>query len=166
MISTITYNKKVYVLCLAYQALNLADIPQHIIQRGNSRQVRFLEEQDYKVCLVKLLEYSEKYKVAVHAFVLMTNHVQLASKLGKSGDFDLRNILMLETHGEKFQSHLSANTRRDFDETKKSDLMSSIEGNIKMSKKRNEPTLLAEGLLKLLQDIDAAQSIPSEGLFA
>jgi putative transposase len=57
--------------------LNLANIPQHIIQRGNNRQVCFLEEQDYKVYLVKLLEYSEKYKVAVHAFVLMTNHVHI-----------------------------------------------------------------------------------------
>ncbi len=91
---------------------------------------------------------------------------QLASELRKSGDFDVRNILMLETHGEKFQSHLSANSGRDFDESKKSDLMGSIEENIKMSKQRNEPTLLAEGLLKLLQKIDAAQSIPSEGLFA
>ncbi|NQZ33813.1 MAG: transposase [Oceanospirillaceae bacterium] len=57
--------------------LNLADIPQHVIQRGNNRQVCFIEEQDYKVYLVKLLEYSEKYKVAVHAFVLMTNHVHI-----------------------------------------------------------------------------------------
>jgi len=91
---------------------------------------------------------------------------QLASELRKSGDFDVRNILMLETNGEKFQSHLSANSGRDFDESKKSDLMGSIEENINMSKQRNEPTLLAEGLLKLLQKIDAAQSIPSEGLFA
>jgi len=91
---------------------------------------------------------------------------QLASELRKSGDFDVRNILMLETHGEKFQSHLSANSGRDFDESKKSDLMGSIEENIKMSKQRNEPTLLTEGLLKLLQKIDAAQSIPREGLLA
>ena len=69
--------KKVNVLWPAYQALNLADVPQHIIQRGINRQACFLEEQDYKVYLVKLLEYSEKYKVAVHAFVLMTNHVHI-----------------------------------------------------------------------------------------
>ena len=57
--------------------LNLAGIPQHIIQRGNNRQVCFIEDQDYKVYLVKLLEYCKKYDVAVHAFVLMTNHVHI-----------------------------------------------------------------------------------------
>lgn len=51
--------------------LNLAEIPQHIIQRGNNRQECFIEAQDYKVYLVKLLEYNEKYTVAVHAFVLI-----------------------------------------------------------------------------------------------
>jgi len=35
--------------------LELAEIPQHVIQRGNNRQVCFIEAQDYKVCLVKLL---------------------------------------------------------------------------------------------------------------
>jgi len=57
--------------------LNLAGAPQHILQRGNNRQVCFFEEQDYKVYLVKLLEYSKKYEVDIHAFVLMTNHVHL-----------------------------------------------------------------------------------------
>lgn len=37
----------------------------------------FFEEQDYKVYLSKLEEYADKLKVAVHAFVLMTNHVHL-----------------------------------------------------------------------------------------
>lgn len=57
--------------------LNLPHIPQHIIQRGNNRQVCFYREQDYAVYLDKLKEYSTKYKVAVHAYVLMTNHVHL-----------------------------------------------------------------------------------------
>jgi hypothetical protein len=90
----------------------------------------------------------------------------LASKLRKSGDFDVKSILMLEAHGEKFQSHLSANANREFDASKKSDLIGSIEHNIEMSKHRNDPTDLAEGLLKLLQQIDATRSIPNEGLFA
>jgi len=55
----------------------LANVPQHIIQRGNNRQACFFEEQDYKVYLDKLLEYSLHYNVAIHAFVLMTNHVHL-----------------------------------------------------------------------------------------
>lgn len=57
--------------------LNLTNIPQHVIQRGNNRQACFCYEQDYQVYLTKLLEYSDKYKVNIHAFVLMTNHVHL-----------------------------------------------------------------------------------------
>jgi putative transposase len=57
--------------------LNLPAIPQHVVQRGNNRQVSFFIEQDYAVYLDKLKDYSTKYKVAVHAYVLMTNHVHL-----------------------------------------------------------------------------------------
>ena len=57
--------------------LNLPGIPQHIIQRGNNRNVCFFTEQDYLVYLSKLKEYSEKYQVAVHSYILMTNHVHL-----------------------------------------------------------------------------------------
>jgi putative transposase len=57
--------------------LNLPNIPQHVVQRGNNRQVCFYYETDYSVYLDKLKEYSQKYKVAVHSYVLMTNHVHL-----------------------------------------------------------------------------------------
>ena len=57
--------------------LSLPNIPQHVVQRGNNRQACFFAEQDYLVYLDKLKEYSKKYQVAVHAYVLMTNHVHL-----------------------------------------------------------------------------------------
>ena len=57
--------------------LNLAGIPQHVVQRGNNRQVSFFAEQDDVVYLDKLKDYAKKYQVNVHAFVLMTNHVHL-----------------------------------------------------------------------------------------
>lgn len=57
--------------------LNLPGIPQHVVQRGNNRQVSFFSDQDYTVYLDKLKEYGKKYTVAVHAYVLMTNHVHL-----------------------------------------------------------------------------------------
>jgi putative transposase len=57
--------------------LNLPNVPQHVIQRGNNRDACFFDEQDYKVYLSKLEEYSEKLEVSVHSFVLMTNHVHL-----------------------------------------------------------------------------------------
>jgi putative transposase len=57
--------------------LNLPGIPQHVVQRGNNRQVSFFCEKDYRVYLDKLKDYAKKYQVEVHAFVLMTNHVHL-----------------------------------------------------------------------------------------
>jgi len=57
--------------------LNLPGIAQHVVQRGNNKQVCFFTEQDYLVYLSELKEYSQKYAVAVHSYVLMTNHVHL-----------------------------------------------------------------------------------------
>lgn len=54
-----------------------ADIPVHVIQRGNNRQVCFVSDEDYSVYAGWLQEYSKKYKVEVHAWVMMTNHVHL-----------------------------------------------------------------------------------------
>jgi len=57
--------------------INIANIPQHVIQRGNNRGVCFFADADYTVYLDKLREFANKYKVAVHSYVLMTNHVHL-----------------------------------------------------------------------------------------
>lgn len=48
-----------------------------IIQRGNSRKVTFVTNADYQIYLEKLEHYAAKYHDAIHAFVLMTNHVHL-----------------------------------------------------------------------------------------
>ena len=53
------------------------DVPQHIVQRGNNRQICFGGEEDMKAYLNWLKEFSKKYNVDVHAWVLMTNHVHL-----------------------------------------------------------------------------------------
>ncbi|WP_051149725.1 transposase [Methylohalobius crimeensis] len=52
-------------------------VPQHILQRGNNRQVCFASEEDMKAYLNWLKELSLKHQVDVHAWVLMTNHVHL-----------------------------------------------------------------------------------------
>ena len=52
-------------------------VPVHVIQRGNNRQACFYQTQDYAVYLNKLKENAHKFKVKVHCFVLMTNHVHL-----------------------------------------------------------------------------------------
>ena len=55
----------------------LPGIPQHIIQRGNNRQVCFASDEDFSAYAHWLCEYSKKYRVAIHAWVFMTNHVHL-----------------------------------------------------------------------------------------
>lgn len=61
------------------------DIPQHIIQRGNNRQPCFASEQDMQ-CYIHLLdEYARECGVAVHAWVLMTNHVHLLATPAEEG---------------------------------------------------------------------------------
>lgn len=57
--------------------LYLPGCAQHVIQRGNNRDACFYEEADYKAYLSYLKDAAEKYQVAIHAFVLMTNHVHL-----------------------------------------------------------------------------------------
>jgi putative transposase len=57
--------------------LSLPGIPWHIIQRGNNRSVCFHAEEDYHFYLHYLKEFADKFGCAVHAYVLMTNHVHL-----------------------------------------------------------------------------------------
>lgn len=51
--------------------------PHHIIQRGNDRQLIFRDADDYAVFLKWLREAAKSFKVAVHAYVLMSNHLHL-----------------------------------------------------------------------------------------
>ena len=57
--------------------LSIAGIPWHIIQRGNNRSACFYTEEDYRRYLDTFGELAKKYSCAVHAYVLMTNHVHL-----------------------------------------------------------------------------------------
>jgi len=52
-------------------------VPCHTIQRGNNREATFFADQDYRYYLNCLLDASCRYKVKVHAYVVMTNHVHI-----------------------------------------------------------------------------------------
>ena len=53
------------------------DVPLHIIQRGNNRQLCFYTDADYLVYLDLLCRGAKSAKCAVHAYVLMSNHVHI-----------------------------------------------------------------------------------------
>jgi putative transposase len=55
----------------------LADVPSHIVQRGNDREACFFEQDNYRFYLQCLGEACRRYAVSLHAYVLMTNHVHL-----------------------------------------------------------------------------------------
>ncbi|MBW9262700.1 MAG: transposase [Candidatus Thiodiazotropha sp. (ex. Lucinisca nassula)] len=57
--------------------LCLPGIPQHIIQRVTNQQPCFASEEDFSAYAHWLHESSQKYLIAVHAWVFMTNHVHL-----------------------------------------------------------------------------------------
>ncbi len=54
-----------------------AGMPVHLIQRGNNRQVCFITPGDHGMYAYFLAAYAKKFGVALHAWVLMTNHVHL-----------------------------------------------------------------------------------------
>ena len=55
----------------------VAEMPVHVVQRGNNKQAIFFDDADYKAYLKWLREAAEKYDCAIHAYVLMTNHVHI-----------------------------------------------------------------------------------------
>lgn len=57
--------------------LVLAHHPHHVIQTGNDSQLVFREADDYQRFLVWLKDSAREFKVAIHAYVLMPNHVHL-----------------------------------------------------------------------------------------
>lgn len=60
--------------------------PLHAIQRGNNRQPIFIAAGDYAFYRDCLTDAAKQHAVAIHAYVLMTNHVHvLASPRGADG---------------------------------------------------------------------------------
>jgi putative transposase len=64
----------------------LPGVPAHIVQRGHSREPVFFEDGDYLAYLHWLDEAAQRYGCAIHAYVLMTNHIHvLATPKDQSG---------------------------------------------------------------------------------
>jgi len=55
----------------------LAGVPCHVVQRGNNRDACFFTDDDYRFYRDVLGDACRRYRVEVHAYALMTNHVHL-----------------------------------------------------------------------------------------
>ncbi len=65
--------------------------PQHIIQRGNNRQVIFAADADYQFFRDALVEAASEHGLSIHAYVWMTNHIHLRAT--PEGDHSISKVL-------------------------------------------------------------------------
>lgn len=66
--------------------IEVPGFPQHLVQRGNDRQPCFYTDGDRYRYLEDLREIASKLGCAIHAYVLMTNHVHLLATPRECGD--------------------------------------------------------------------------------
>jgi putative transposase len=57
--------------------LTAPGLPHHLIQRGNNRQSVFVDSVDCARYLAELADLAGRHGLAVHAYVLMPNHIHL-----------------------------------------------------------------------------------------
>jgi REP-associated tyrosine transposase len=57
--------------------IQLADLTQHLINRGNNRCDIFRADEDYLFFLLVLRDASVRHQVDVHSYALMTNHFHI-----------------------------------------------------------------------------------------
>lgn len=82
---------------------DIPGIPQHVIQRGNNRDACFFDSQDCRYYLAALKAVSEKTGCAIHAYVLMTNHVHLLVTPGERGSLPA----MMQGLGRRYVRYLN-----------------------------------------------------------
>jgi putative transposase len=86
----------------------LAGFPQHVIQRGNNRSPTFYAEQDYRVYLECLAEACRTHRTALHAYVLMTNHVHLLMTPGTTNGL----AKVIQSVGRRYVRYINDTYRR------------------------------------------------------
>ena len=86
----------------------LPGVPQHVIQRGNNREPCFYATADYCRYLELLHEAALRNQAAIHAYVLMTNHVHLLVTPGH--DFSIMHLM--QDLGRKYVPYINRRYQR------------------------------------------------------
>lgn len=63
--------------CATHAMVVVPGLPLHVIQRGNNPQAFFFTDQHYYRFHTDLRAAAQRFDCAIHAYVYMTNHVQL-----------------------------------------------------------------------------------------
>jgi len=88
--------------------VHLAGVPEHIIQRGNNRQLCFACDEDFAAYAHWLKEYANKFQVHMHAWVFMTNHVHLLCSASNSSGISL----MMQSMGRQYVRYFNQRYQR------------------------------------------------------
>lgn len=86
----------------------LPDVPCHVICRGNNRDACFYTDDDYLFYLECLKDACHKHHVAVHAYVLMTNHVHLL--MTPMDEMDIPQVM--QSIGRRYVQYINKTYRR------------------------------------------------------
>ncbi|MBE1159827.1 transposase [Dyella acidiphila] len=87
---------------------DLAGVPQHVIQRGHGHRQCFFAAADCRCYLAQLLHASQRWQCAVHAYVLMPNHVHLLLTPSSVGAL----ASMMQSLGRNYVSYVNVTYRR------------------------------------------------------
>lgn len=88
--------------------LQVAGLPTHIIQRGNNRQACFFADDDYVFFLDHLALLSKRFRCALHAYVLMTNHFHLLL----TSELEQGPSLLMKFLGQRYVQYANRTYRR------------------------------------------------------
>jgi putative transposase len=88
--------------------LKVAGLPVHIIQRGNNRQACFFADEDYQFFLDCLARLAKRFRCALHAYVLMTNHFHLLL----TSELEAGPSLLMKFLGQRYVQYVNRTYRR------------------------------------------------------
>lgn len=80
-----------------------AEQPLHVIQRGNNKQRIFFAKEDYTQYLLWLADAADAYGCAIHAYVLMPNHVHFLLTPGKKDSLSR----MMQSLGRRYVRYIN-----------------------------------------------------------
>ena len=88
-----------------YPRITYPHLNYHVINRGNNRDVVFVEPEDYRHYLNTIQRYKKKYGFKLYAYCLMTNHVHLLIKVGEAGSISriMQSITVAHTRYYNFR---------------------------------------------------------------
>jgi len=88
--------------------IKLADVPQHVVQRGINREPCFFADEDYHFYLHWLQKSAGDWHCAIHAYVLMTNHVHLLVTADRPDGI----AKLMQSIGRRYVQYINRSYRR------------------------------------------------------